>query len=94
MFIGSCRLTLYLPTVGSLKDKRSIVKSVLARLRNEFNVATAEVDAQDNHRRAVLGIVCVSPSADYAQGLLDAAVRWVEEHRPDAPVLDCDIEIL
>lgn len=94
MVIGSCRLTLYLPGVHSLKEKRSIVKSVLARLRNEFNVSTAEVDAQDNHQRAVLGIVCVSGSFDYARGLLEAAVGWVEEHRPDAPIIDCDIELL
>ncbi|HEU4328202.1 MAG TPA: DUF503 domain-containing protein [Roseiflexaceae bacterium] len=94
MIIGSCRITLYLPGVHSLKEKRSIVKSVLMRLRNEFNVATAEVDAQDNHQRAVLGVVCVSASGDYVQGLLDAVIRWIEEHRPDAPVLDYDIELL
>ncbi|GAB4205208.1 MAG: DUF503 domain-containing protein [Roseiflexaceae bacterium] len=94
MIVGSCRITLYLPGVHSLKEKRSIVKSVLMRLRNEFNVATAEVDAQDNHQRAVLGVVCVSASGDYAEGLLDAVIRWIEEHRPDAPVIDYDIELL
>lgn len=94
MIVGSCRITLYLPGVHSLKEKRSIVKSVLMRLRNEFNVATAEVDAQDNHQRAVLGVVCVSASGDYVQGLLDAVIRWIEEHRPDAPVIDYDIELL
>lgn len=94
MIIGSCRVTLYLPGVHSLKEKRSIVKSLLARLRHQFNVATAEVDAQDNHQRAVLGIVSVSASADYLQGQLDAVLRWIEETRPDAPVLDYEIELL
>lgn len=94
MIIGSCRVTLYLPGVHSLKEKRSVVKSLLARLRHQFNVAAAEVDAQDNHQRAVLGIVSVSASADYLQGQLDAVLRWIEETRPDAPVLDYEIELL
>lgn len=94
MIIGSCQVTLYLPGVHSLKEKRSVVKSLLARLRHQFNVATAEVDAQDNHQRAVLGIVSVSASAEYLQGQLDAVIRWIEETRPDAPVLDYEIELL
>jgi uncharacterized protein YlxP (DUF503 family) len=67
---------------------------VLARLRNEFNVSTAEVGAQDNHTRAILGIACVSGSSDYARGQLEAVVRWIEEHRPDTQVLDYEIELL
>ncbi len=94
MIIGACTIVLHLPGVFSLKEKRSIVKSVLARLRNEFNVSTAEVDAQDMHSRAVLGVACVSASAEYARGQLDAVVRWLEENRPDAPVLDYEIELL
>ena len=94
MIIGACTIVLQLPGVFSLKEKRSVVKSVLARLRNEFNVATAEVDAQDMHSRAVLGVACVSASAEYARGQLDAVVRWLEENRPDAPVLDYEIELL
>jgi uncharacterized protein YlxP (DUF503 family) len=80
--------------VHSLKEKRTIVKSVLARLRNEFNVSTAEVDAQDAHSRAVLGVACVSGSSDYARGQLEAVVRWIEDQRPDVPVIDYEIELL
>jgi hypothetical protein len=94
MIVGSCRINLYLPGVRSLKEKRSIVKSVLTRLRNEFNVSTAEVDAQEIYQRAVIGVACVSASGDYAQGQLEAVIRWIEEHRPDAPVIDYDIELL
>lgn len=94
MIVGSCRITLYLPGVHSLKEKRSIIKSILARLRNEFNISTAEVDAQDNHQRAVIGVACVSSSFDYARGQLEAVVRWVEETRPDVPIIDYDIELL
>ena len=94
MIIGACTITLHLHGVHSLKEKRSIVKSVLARLRNEFNVSAAEVDAQDSHGRAVLGVACVSGSSDYARGQLEAVVRWIEEQRPDAPVINYEIELL
>jgi uncharacterized protein len=94
MIIGSCTIILYLPGVHSLKEKRSVIKSVLARLRNEFNVSAAEVDAQDAHTRAVIGVACVSASSEYARGQLEAVVRWIEEQRPDAPVIDYEIELL
>ena len=94
MIIGACTVTLYLPGVHSLKEKRSVVKSLLARLRNEFNVSAAEVDAQDLHGRAVLGVACVSSSNDYARGQLEAVLRWIERERPDAPVIDYEIELL
>ena len=94
MIVGACTIVLHLPGVHSLKEKRSVVKSVLARLRNEFNVSTAEVDAQDAHSRAVIGVACVSASSEYARGQLEAVVRWIEEQRPDAPVIDYEIELL
>ena len=94
MIIGACTVTLYLPGVHSLKEKRSVVKSLLARLRNEFNVSVAEVDAQDLHGRAVLGVACVSSSSDYARGQLEAVLRWIERERPDVPVIDYEIELL
>ena len=94
MIVASCLITLYLPGVRSLKEKRSIVKSLLARMRNKFNVSAAEVDSQDAHGRAVLGVAAVSASGDYAHGQLEALVRWIEEERPDLTILDADIELL
>jgi uncharacterized protein YlxP (DUF503 family) len=94
MIIGACTITLHLHGIHSLKEKRSIVKSVLARLRNEFNISAAEVDAQDSHGRAVIGVACVSATADYARGQLDAVLRWLDRERPDAPVIDYEIELL
>jgi uncharacterized protein YlxP (DUF503 family) len=94
MIIGSCTITLYLPGVRSLKEKRSIVKSLQARLRNQFNVSVAEVDAHDAYGRAVLGVACVSASGDYVRGQIEAVLRWIEHERPDVPVLDYQIELL
>ena len=94
MIIGAMTVTLYLPGIHSLKEKRSIVKSLLARMRNTYNVSAAEVDAQDMHGRAVLGVACVSASGEYVRGQLDAVLRWIETERPDISVIDHEIELL
>ncbi|GAC1638424.1 MAG: DUF503 domain-containing protein [Herpetosiphon sp.] len=93
MVLGSLVLHLRLPGSHSLKDKRQIVKSVLVRLRNEFNVSAAEVGDQDTWQSAVLGIVGVSNDRRYIRGQLDAVVDWLAEHRPDAEVVDTEIEL-
>ena len=94
MHIGVCTIELRLPGNGSLKAKRSIIKSMVTRIGREFNVSIAEVDAQDIWQRAVLGVTCVSTSASYAHGLLERVVQWIETHRPDVELLDYQIELL
>jgi hypothetical protein len=94
MIIGACTITLYIPAAHSLKEKRKVVKSLLARVRNEYNVSIAEVDAQDTWQTAVLGVACVSTSQRYAHGLLEAVVRFIEEQRPDVPLVSYAIEML
>ena len=58
LHIGVCRVSLYLPGVQSLKGKRQIARSINARIRNQFNVAVAEVEDQDLWQRLTLGICC------------------------------------
>jgi uncharacterized protein YlxP (DUF503 family) len=94
MIIGACSLELYLPGNGSLKGKRQIIKSLMARLRREFNVSVAEVGAHDVWQSAVIGVVCVSNEQKYAHGLLTRVARWVEENRLDCDLIDYQIEIL
>jgi uncharacterized protein YlxP (DUF503 family) len=60
----------------------------------EFNVSIAEVDAQDQWQRAVLGVACVSSSASYAHGLLERVVQWIENNRPDIELLTYQIEFV
>ena len=94
MVIGTLTLHLFLPSVHSLKEKRSITKSVIARLRNEFNISVAEVAGQDRWQLAVIGVACVSADTAYAQGQLQAVVNWLAENRPDLEVSWAEIEIL
>ena len=92
MIIGACTVELHIPGNGSLKGKRRVLKSVIARLGREFNVSVAEVGNHDLWQRATLGIVCVSTEPDHAQGSLMSVVRWLEHNRPDIQVLDFHIE--
>ncbi len=92
--VGLCTIELQLPGNGSLKGKRSVLKSITSRVSREYNVSIAEVDAQDIWQRAVLGVACVSPSASYAHRQLERVVQWIETNRPDTILLSYDIEML
>lgn len=88
MIVGSLLVRLLLPESGSLKDKRQVVKSLTARLTNQFGVAAAEVGELGSWQIAELGIACVSNEYQHAEHVLDSVVRFIEESRPDLEVLD------
>ncbi len=92
MVIGACTLYLSIPASHSLKDKRHVLKSLAARVRNDFNVSVAEVAEQDSWQTAVLGVACVSADLAYVQGLLAKVVEAVSHYRLDAQILDYRIE--
>jgi len=60
----------------SLKDKRRVVRSVKDGLRTRFNVAVAELDPSDAWQRATLGVVSISSSRDYLDGLMQNVERF------------------
>jgi uncharacterized protein len=98
MFIGALCLVLQLPDSHSLKDKRQVVRSLLARARNDFAVAAAEVgdtegNSIDRWQIAELGFACVSNNATHVGEILDAVIRFVEDTRPDLNVLDIQRDI-
>jgi len=78
MVVGVCRLELDLMDNHSLKGKRSVVKRVIHRIRNRFNVAMAEVEAMDQHTVAVLGFVVVGNEKPFVNRQLDTVVNAVE----------------
>ncbi len=92
MIVATCVVELSLNGVYSLKDKRSIVKSILTRLPKQFNVATAEIAHHDVWQTAVIGLVTVGNDAGYLHGLLEKAVAWIAQTRPDAPIAAYAIE--
>lgn len=94
MVVGVCTVQLEVFGNQSLKGKRSVVKPILARVRDHFNVSAAEVDDLDAWQRATLAFACVSTDANYAHGLLMKVIEYIEQNRFDANVLDFQIEIL
>ena len=93
MVVGVCQISLSLPGVTSLKAKRSIVRKVLDRTANRFNVSAAEVALQDIHRQAVLGFAVVSNDRRHASSMLDSIASFVEG-AADAVVMDRSTELV
>ncbi|BDV42474.1 hypothetical protein GURASL_13970 [Geotalea uraniireducens] len=91
MFVFSLAVHIYLPS-HSLKGKRGIVKSILARARQNFNVAAVEADLHDRHGETLLGFVTVSPSRLAGRQALERLEEWLVAERPDVDVVATDIE--
>lgn len=83
---------LHAPWVHSLKEKRMIVKSLVARLQNKFHVSAAEIDEQDIHQIIVIGIAAIVPYNAMADSLMDEISQFVEENC-EAEILDEQREI-
>jgi uncharacterized protein YlxP (DUF503 family) len=78
---------LHAPWVHSLKEKRMIVKSIIAQLQNRFHVSAAEIDEQDTHQIIVIGIAALVPHNAMADSLMDEISVFVEENT-EAEILD------
>ncbi len=93
MVIGVARFDLYIPEAHSLKEKRSVVRRVVDRVRNRFPVSVAEVGSLDLHQRATIGFAVVSGSAPLADRVLEGVLQFVEDQHL-AQILTVDREIL
>ena len=83
---------LYAPWVHSLKEKRSIVKSLIAKLQNRYHVSAAEIDEQDTHHIIVIGLAAIVPNNAMADSLMEDISLFVEENT-DAEIIDEEREI-
>jgi hypothetical protein len=79
MIVGTMTVPIHLHGLGSLKDKRRIVKSVIERLRSRFNVSVSEVAAQDNKRIALIGIAVVSNESRFVEEQIDQITAFIRE---------------
>jgi uncharacterized protein len=86
MWIGWLEFDLLLGDVHSLKQKRSVIRPVIAELHRRFSVAAAETGSQQLHRRASVGVALVSADRGHVVDVLDAAERLVAA-RPDMELL-------
>jgi len=94
VFVGVCRLELHIPAARSLKEKRAVVQSVTSRIRNQYRVSIAEIEALDTWNLAVLGIAVVSNEAGHAREVIDHVVSFVDRVRMDAEAGAVDIDVI
>jgi uncharacterized protein YlxP (DUF503 family) len=86
MFVGSLEFDLRLADIHSLKEKRAIVRPIVAELRRRYEVSVSEVDHLDLHRRAMIGVAVVAPDGAQVGEVLDNCERAVAA-RPEVELL-------
>lgn len=92
MRIAAMTFRLRAPWVHSLKEKRMIVKSLVARLQNRFHVSAAEIADQNIHQSIVIGVATIVPHNALADSVMDEISAFVEENC-EAEVVEEEREI-
>ncbi|MDI3340611.1 MAG: DUF503 domain-containing protein [Sphaerobacter sp.] len=94
MVVGICRLTIELPAVHDLKQKRRVVRSITSRVRARFNVSIAEVDDQDMWQVATVAFVCLSNSSRHVDDTMHTVIRFIEGNLREGYLADVATEIM
>ena len=92
MLVALCRFDLRIPGVGSLKEKRHVVKTLTTSLRQKFNVAVAEVDHQDLWQRTAIGVSSVSGEAYHLKRVMHEVERHVERWN-EVEIIDVNLSL-
>ena len=92
MFTGMCKVTLRAEWVSSLKEKGMVVKSLVSKMKNKFNISVAEVDCQDIHKIIVIGFACVSSESVQVEKIIQNVIDFIEWNT-DATICDTEWEI-
>lgn len=93
MVVGLGTIEIYLPNAHSLKDKRGIVKSVIQRLGNKFNVSVCELGKHDVWKNAVIGLACVSKDKEMVDRTFSAIEEFLEG-LGDFQIICFEVEII
>jgi uncharacterized protein YlxP (DUF503 family) len=94
MNTGICKIKLHIPENQSLKDKRRIVKSIISRLRNQYNISIAEVDDHDLWQLATLGISCVSNNGQHIDETITKTINFIVQNYPELEIVSQETEII
>jgi len=87
MLVALCRFDLRIPGCTSLKEKRHVVKTLTASVRNRFNVSVAEVDHHDLWQRTAIGVSAVAGEGYHLKRVMHQVERHVETF-PAVELLD------
>ena len=92
MIVGSLRIRLLIRESRSLKDKRQVVRSIKDRLRHQYNVSVAEVEAQDHRQLVVLGVAMVANEVSPIRAAFGEIVEALRRH-PVAEFVDWEQDL-
>ncbi len=93
MVIGACKVTLRLHEITSLKDKRSIVKKIVERMKNKFNATVAEVGSNDVLNLAEIGIAVTGNDRSFINSVIDKMIDFIEGMFL-AEIIDTEMELI
>jgi uncharacterized protein YlxP (DUF503 family) len=94
MSLGLLTLHIYIPGCQSLKEKRSRLRPIIARLHREFNVSVAEIDRLDMWNETVIACALVSNDNGHTQRSLQKIANWLEKNCRDVDLIGEQLEIL
>ncbi len=94
MVLVAATIDLHIPGVTSLKEKRGIIKGLIARLHKRFNIAVAEVEFHDAWQSAMLGVAIVSTGSGHAEARLESVLGWIERNWPAVQIVDHVFEVI
>lgn len=94
MNAGVCKFKIHIPDNHSLKEKRRIVKSIMSKLRNQYNISIAEVDDHELWQIATLGMSCISNSNSHVDEIFNNILNFIRQNYPEIEIVDYDIEIM
>lgn len=82
MNVKTCLISILIFDSYSLKDKRSVVKSIIHKTHNKYNISIAEVDDQDIHNKSTLGISIVNSSNKITEQIFQDVIHFTENNYP------------
>ncbi|MDR3597298.1 DUF503 domain-containing protein [Clostridium sp.] len=91
MIILFIRVTLRAEWVHSLKEKRMVVKSIVQKLKNKFNISVSEVEEQDIHKTIVIGIAGICANSAQCDSTMEHILTFIESNT-DAEIIDIEKE--
>lgn len=92
--IGMLTIHLNLPGCRSLKEKRSQIKPLLARLQREFNISVAEMGLQDKWFESIIACAMLGNDAAHLQRSLETILKWIKANWHEGQIYDDGIEII
>ena len=92
MLVGLLKVKLHAPYVHSLKEKRMIVKSIVGKLKNKYNVSVCEIGEQDTHQTIIIGVAILAAHTGSCDSTMDHILDYID-FNCEAEVMDVVREI-